>query len=74
MSTLPILLNNIEAFDFDGVMTNNLVYLDQNGLELVCCSRVDGLEFDALRKLKKKAYILNRKKFSGNSESQEITN
>jgi len=59
-----ILLNNIDAFifDFDGVLTNNLVYLDQNGKESVSCSRADGLAFDVLRKLNKPAYILSTEK------------
>lgn len=30
-------------FDFDGVMTDNAVYVDQNGVETVRCSRGDGL-------------------------------
>ena len=56
-----ILLNNIDAFifDFDGVLTNNLVHLDQNGKESVSCSRADGLAFDVLRKLDKPAFILS---------------
>jgi len=56
-----ILLNNIDAFifDFDGVLTNNLVYLDQNGKESVSCSRADGLAFDVLRKLDKPSFILS---------------
>lgn len=49
-------------FDFDGVLTNNLVYVDQNGSESVVCSRADGLAFDALRKLNKIAYILSTEK------------
>jgi 3-deoxy-D-manno-octulosonate 8-phosphate phosphatase (KDO 8-P phosphatase) len=54
-------LDAIDAFvfDFDGVMTNNLVHLDQDGKEFVTCSRADGLAFDVLRKLKKPAYILS---------------
>ena len=54
-------INSIDAFvfDFDGVLTNNLVYFDQNGQESVCCSRADGLAFDVLRKLKIPAYILS---------------
>jgi 3-deoxy-D-manno-octulosonate 8-phosphate phosphatase (KDO 8-P phosphatase) len=57
-------LDDIDAFvfDFDGVLTNNMVYLDQNGKESVSCSRGDGLAFDALRKLKKTAYILSTEK------------
>jgi 3-deoxy-D-manno-octulosonate 8-phosphate phosphatase (KDO 8-P phosphatase) len=54
-------LKDIDAivFDFDGVLTNNKVYLDQDGKELVCCSRADGLSFDVLRKLQIPAYILS---------------
>jgi len=61
---LPI--NSIDAFvfDFDGVLTNNLVYIDQNGEESVCCSRSDGLAFDVLRKLKIPAYILSTERNS----------
>ena len=47
------------VFDFDGVLTNNLVHLDQNGKESVSCSRADGLAFDVLRKLDKPAFILS---------------
>jgi YrbI family 3-deoxy-D-manno-octulosonate 8-phosphate phosphatase len=46
-------------FDFDGVLTNNLVYIDQNGTELVGCSRADGLAFEVLHKLNKPTYILS---------------
>ena len=61
MKSKIISFDKIEAlvFDFDGVMTNNLVYLDQNGKESVGCSRADGLAFDVLRKLQKPAYILS---------------
>ncbi len=47
------------VFDFDGVLTNNLVHLNQSGDEWVSCSRADGLAFDVLRKLDKPAYILS---------------
>jgi N-acylneuraminate cytidylyltransferase/3-deoxy-D-manno-octulosonate 8-phosphate phosphatase (KDO 8-P phosphatase) len=59
-----MILDNVFVFvfDFDGVLTNNFVYLDQNGLESVVCSRADGLAFDVLRKLKKPAYILSTEK------------
>ena len=43
-------------FDFDGVFTNNKVYLDENGKESIMCDRADGLAFDMLRKFKKKYY------------------
>jgi len=55
---------DVFVFDFDGVLTNNLVYLNQEGLESVVCSRVDGLAFDVLRKLNKPAFILSTEKNS----------
>ena len=57
-------IKNIDVFvfDFDGVLTNNMVHLDENGKEFVSCSRGDGLAFDVLRKLKKPAYILSTEK------------
>jgi 3-deoxy-D-manno-octulosonate 8-phosphate phosphatase (KDO 8-P phosphatase) len=59
--SLEIQLDDIDVLvlDFDGVLTNNLVYVDQNGQETVCCSRADGLAFDALKKMKKPVYILS---------------
>jgi len=61
LTKLTPLLEDISAFvfDFDGVLTNNLVHIDQDGKELVSCSRADGLAFDVLRKLKKPVYILS---------------
>lgn len=59
-----ISVDDIDAFifDFDGVLTNNHVYIDQSGGEWVKCSRSDGLAFDVLRKLKKPTYILSTEK------------
>jgi YrbI family 3-deoxy-D-manno-octulosonate 8-phosphate phosphatase len=37
------------AFDFDGVFTDNKVYVGQDGAELVRCDRADGLGIDLLR-------------------------
>ena len=61
---MKVSLDDIDAlvFDFDGVMTNNLVHFDQDGKEWVSCSRADGLAFDVLRKLGKPAYILSTEK------------
>ena len=58
---MKISLDNIDAFvfDFDGVLTNNLVHLGQDGKEWVSCSRADGLAFDVLRKLEKPSYVLS---------------
>jgi len=50
------------VFDFDGVLTDNLVYLDQNGKETVVCNRSDGIAFDVLRKLNKPSYIVSTEK------------
>ena len=57
-------MGSIEAliFDFDGVLTNNKVYLDQEGKESVSCCRTDGLAFDLLHKLQKPTYILSTEK------------
>ena len=57
-------LEEIEAFvfDFDGVLTNNFVYMNQDGQESVSCSRADGLAFNALRKLNKPTFILSSEK------------
>ncbi len=41
-------------YDFDGVMTNNKVLVDQNGKESVFCNRDDGW---AIRKLKEQGFI-----------------
>lgn len=58
---MKISLDNIDVFvfDFDGVLTNNLVQIDENGKESVSCSRGDGLAFNVLKKIKKAAYILS---------------
>jgi YrbI family 3-deoxy-D-manno-octulosonate 8-phosphate phosphatase len=57
-------LSNIDAFifDFDGVLTNNTVYLNQDGNEWVGCSRSDGLAFNVLHKLDIPVYILSSEK------------
>lgn len=59
-----ISIDEIDAciFDFDGVLTDNAVYIDENGRESVQCSRADGLAFDVLRKIKKSTYILSTEK------------
>ena len=58
---INVSLGSIDAicFDFDGVLTDNLVHIDQNGIELVSCSRSDGLAFDALNKLNFPVYIIS---------------
>ena len=50
------------VFDFDGVLTNNKFFLDENGFESVQLSRSDGLAFSILNKLNKKVLILSTEK------------
>lgn len=59
-------LDDIDAlvFDFDGVLTDNLVLVNQEGEEFVSCSRGDGLAFDVLNKIKKPVFILSTEKNS----------
>lgn len=38
------------VFDFDGVFTDNFVYVDENAIESVRVSRADGYAIDLLRK------------------------
>ena len=47
------------VFDFDGVLTDNMVLIDATGVELVRCCRSDGLAFDGLRCLGKSVLILS---------------
>ena len=57
-------------FDFDGVFTDNKVYVDENGKETIKCDRADGLALDILRKFKEKNnweidyFILSKEKNS----------
>jgi len=41
-------------FDFDGVFTDNKVYVGQDGMEWVRCDRGDGLAIDLLRRYRQK--------------------
>jgi YrbI family 3-deoxy-D-manno-octulosonate 8-phosphate phosphatase len=53
---------DIIIFDFDGVLTDNKVHLDQKGNEWVSCNRSDGLAFDILKIIKKPTYIISTEK------------
>ncbi len=50
MKSLNIKKVHSIVFDFDGVFTDNCVYVDQFGVENVKCNRGDGLGIDLLRK------------------------
>jgi len=47
------------AYDFDGVMTDNKVYVDQLGHEMVQVNRADGLGVSEIRKLGIKQIIIS---------------
>ena len=46
-------------FDFDGVFTNNKVMIDQNGFEMVSCSRSDGMGIALLHKIGMKMMVVS---------------
>lgn len=48
------------ASDFDGVMTDGYVYIDQNGRESVRCSRKDGLGIELLKKAGLEVIVLSK--------------
>tara|TARA_Y100000996_G_scaffold287574_1_gene227133 strand:- start:6146 stop:6607 length:462 start_codon:yes stop_codon:yes gene_type:complete len=50
------------VYDFDGVMTNNKVYVDQDGKETVQVNRGDGLGISEIKKLGFKQIIISTEK------------
>lgn len=56
-----ILNNKIKliVYDFDGVMTNNKVYMDQNGNEMVQVNRADGLGVAKIKKMEIEQIIMS---------------
>lgn len=56
MSGLPFRGIHTLVFDFDGVFTDNLVYVDDRGRESVCCSREDSYGINLLKHHKKKYF------------------
>lgn len=47
------------AFDFDGVFTDNRVYVDENGREMVCCWRSDGIGLQKLKEIGVKVVVIS---------------
>jgi N-acylneuraminate cytidylyltransferase len=47
------------VFDFDGVMTDNRVWVDEDGTESVACNRSDGLGLERLRRLGLDLFVLS---------------
>ena len=50
------------VYDFDGVMTDNKVYVDENGREMVQVNRSDGLGVEELKKMGYKQIIISTEK------------
>lgn len=57
-------LNSVELviFDFDGVFTDNRVYISSQGIESVKCWRSDGLGLSRLKSLNIPIYIVSSEK------------
>lgn len=47
------------AFDFDGVFTDNTVWVDENGVESVRCWRGDGLGLAELRRIGVHTFVIS---------------
>ena len=47
------------VYDFDGVMTDNKVYIDQNGNEMVQVNRADGLGVAEIKKMEIEQIIMS---------------
>ncbi len=47
------------VYDFDGVLTDNRVLVDQNGTEAVFCHRGDGLAISLIKKMDKPQVIIS---------------
>ena len=50
------------VYDFDGVMTDNKVYIDQNGIEMVQVNRADGLGVAEIKKMAIEQIIMSTEK------------
>ena len=50
------------VFDFDGVFTDNRVWVHQDGTEMVACNRSDGLAIKLLEALSLETMILSKEK------------
>jgi len=60
MLTIDLLSSvRLIAFDFDGVFTDNMVYVTQEGIESIRCWRSDGLGLSRLRSVGVQAFIIS---------------
>ena len=62
MTPDAVQLSKIKAIDFDGVFTDNSVYVMQNGEEAVVCDRSDGMGISMLRKADVPMVIISTEK------------
>lgn len=56
-----LFIDSLQAIvlDFDGVLTDNSVFVTEDGSEMVKCNRADGMAFKALKELGIKSFILS---------------
>ena len=61
---MSIQFNQIEllVLDFDGVLTDNYVYVNEMGIESVKCNRSDGIGISRIKKLGVKVIIISTEK------------
>tara|TARA_Y100001978_G_scaffold198491_1_gene211009 strand:+ start:32 stop:511 length:480 start_codon:yes stop_codon:yes gene_type:complete len=52
----------LALFDFDGVFTDNNVYITENGKEIVKCNRSDGIGISRIKKIGIKCYVISSEK------------
>ena len=52
----------LALFDFDGVFTDNNVYITENGKEIVKCNRSDGIGISRIKKIGVKCYVISSEK------------
>ncbi len=50
------------VYDFDGVFTDNNVYITENGKEIVKCNRSDGIGISRIKKIGVKCYVISSEK------------
>ena len=62
MAISDFALVELIVFDFDGVFTDNTVYVDETGRESVRCWRSDGLGLSRLKAVGVRTYIVSTEK------------
>jgi len=52
----------LALFDFDGVLTDNFVYVTEDGNEIVRCYRSDGIGISRIQKIGIKCFVISSEK------------